>query len=239
MKATTKTRYNIFLHSGDQIKGVDGPIDPSRIHIEDIAHGLSNLCRFSGQCSFYTVAAHSIEVSRWIQDHGGTALEALWGLLHDASEAYITDMPMPVKIFCPQYYVIETAFMKAVCRRFNLPLLQPEIVYRADVARLEIEKVNLFENEIRFPFIKMHPVSAFLHRFSELGGYVRGESFSTGQQDYDNDMMILEVKSERKQARRHSTSRSQIRRWEAQTRATAKAGSSGSRKSARVRKPKV
>ena len=70
------------------------PFDPrpEQICIEDIAHGLSMLCRFSGQCPyFYSVAEHSIYVVHCLPDN-----LQLEGLLHDASEAYLADLPRPV-----------------------------------------------------------------------------------------------------------------------------------------------
>lgn len=70
------------------------------ICIEDIAHHLSNLCRYTGACpSFYSVAQHSVLVSR--QMAGGlpglSATLEMAGLLHDAAEAYFNDLASPVK----------------------------------------------------------------------------------------------------------------------------------------------
>src|SRR5580704_9362466 len=66
---------------------------PEQICIEDIAHGLSMLCRFAGQCRFFfSVAEHSIAVAHLLP-----ANLKLFGLLHDVSEAYLADLPRPVK----------------------------------------------------------------------------------------------------------------------------------------------
>lgn len=62
--------------------------------IEDIAHHLSNICRFTGAGPFYSVAQHSVQVS-WLCR--GSRQFALAGLLHDAAEAYLNDMSSPVK----------------------------------------------------------------------------------------------------------------------------------------------
>ena len=67
--------------------------NPDMIRLDDIAHHLSNTCRFSGACEpYYSVAEHSVLVSRLALD--GYKREAL---LHDAAEAYLWDIPRPAK----------------------------------------------------------------------------------------------------------------------------------------------
>lgn len=63
------------------------------INIYDIAHALSNECRYAGHCSkFYSVAEHSVIISKLCSEEN-----ALTGLLHDGSEAYVKDLPRPIK----------------------------------------------------------------------------------------------------------------------------------------------
>src|SRR5579885_2784587 len=87
------------MRHGDWIQTYCGvafyPLDPrpEEILIEDIAHALSMLCRFTGHVKrFYSVAQHCVYVS-----HRCDPKDALWGLLHDAAEAYLNDISRPVK----------------------------------------------------------------------------------------------------------------------------------------------
>lgn len=94
------------------------PLDPrpEEIHLEDIAHALSMLCRYGGHVrAFYSVAEHSVLVS----ENAAPEL-ALAGLLHDASEAYLADIIRPVKRNLPGYAEIENRLMRAVCQRFGI-----------------------------------------------------------------------------------------------------------------------
>ena len=139
------------------------------ICIEDIATGLANLCRFAGQLPLiYSVAAHSIEVSYWIENNGGTVKEALSGLLHDASEAYCADVPSPYKAKCKDYQRLETKLQKAIAKRFGLEYPFPKIVHQADKAVLFGEKLMQFglPKQMQARNVKQ----LFLNRFKELGG---------------------------------------------------------------------
>lgn len=67
------------------------------IEIRDIAHSLSQLCRYTGHTNmFYSVAQHSMLVADKMP---GTHEEKLVALLHDASEAYTNDLASPLKAF--------------------------------------------------------------------------------------------------------------------------------------------
>lgn len=94
------------------------PLDPNPadVCIEDIAHALSMICRFNGHVrSFYSVAEHSVHVSRIVPPE-----YALAGLLHDASEAYIADVSSPIKATgeMAPYRKAESAVQAAVYNSF-------------------------------------------------------------------------------------------------------------------------
>jgi len=68
------------------------------IDIRDIAHALSQLCRYSGHTSvLYSVAEHSVRVAWYIERRTQNKKMELAGLLHDAEEAYLLDFPSPLK----------------------------------------------------------------------------------------------------------------------------------------------
>lgn len=134
----------IQTHSGIQF----WPLDPRapEIDIKDVAHSLSLQCRFGGHTNtFYSVAEHSVRVSRAVPPE-----HALWGLLHDAAEAYLVDLPRPIKRFSEMgalYREIEEHLMTCVCIRFGLDLTEPPAVKVADVALLMTEKRDLMKME--------------------------------------------------------------------------------------------
>lgn len=109
--------------------------------IEDIAHALALLCRYGGHCKrFYSVAEHSVLVSRMVpKEH------AFAGLMHDATEAYLVDMPRPIKVGFPQYKEMEAKLWLAIAERFGLAPEHPAEVDRADSEALWHEMAALLE----------------------------------------------------------------------------------------------
>jgi hypothetical protein len=106
------------------------PIDPrsDEIFIEDIAHALSMQCRYAGHSlRFYSVAEHSVLLSDVVSPE-----HALWALLHDASEAYLTDVIRPLKPYLTGYKFREKKVMQAVAERFRLKGEMPSEVEQAD-----------------------------------------------------------------------------------------------------------
>jgi 5'-deoxynucleotidase YfbR-like HD superfamily hydrolase len=122
--------------------------NPEQIEIEDIAHSLSLLCRFAGHIrSFHSVAEHSIWVSRNV-----SAESSLSALLHDASEAYLIDLPSPIKKEMPEYLNIENNLMIAISKKLGFQFPFNEEVKKADKMALEYEWENkvLKDNHVSF-----------------------------------------------------------------------------------------
>ncbi|RBP01076.1 hypothetical protein DFR50_15921 [Roseiarcus fermentans] len=114
----------------------------SAFTLDDIAHGLSMVCRFAGQCAkFYSVAEHCVHVSRIVP-----AELALAGLMHDASEAFLGDVSRPLKTLLPQYKAIERRVEAAIFARFGLPFPIPDAVKAADMAMLIAEQHQAMQN---------------------------------------------------------------------------------------------
>lgn len=101
------------------------------IEIEDIAQALSNQCRFGGHCrAFYSVAQHSALVADACRERGGSAAQALTALMHDAGEAYLVDLPHPLKHrspLGPPYKLAEARLEEAIRERFGLAPAGPEL----------------------------------------------------------------------------------------------------------------
>jgi hypothetical protein len=136
------------------------PFDPrpEDVDIEDIAHSLAHQCRFNGHCGmYYSVAEHSLLVASNVAPEF-----ALWGLMHDAAEAYISDIVRPIKarlfVFCgeewgdgePDYSQIrvsESRILRVIARKFGLVWPMPTEVETADLRALATERDNLFDED--------------------------------------------------------------------------------------------
>jgi hypothetical protein len=188
------------------------PLDPraEEMCIEDIAHHLANECRFNGATyCHYSVADHSLRVSKLAEklilnqnvSRGAQVITsareiALWGLLHDASEAYLKDLPRPVK-HAPGlgdiYRRIEQMIMSEVIARFDLMPHEPSVVKDADNILCNTEKRDLTTNstwhpdavvlpETIYPFDACKAEVEFLRRFEALDMARRVERLAVDSQ---------------------------------------------------------
>ena len=154
---------------------------PALVGIGDVAHSLAHQCRFGGHTrNFYSVAQHSVRVSQ-----ACAPKDALWGLLHDASEAYLVDVPAPLKQL-PEFVAYRRAEMRlqsVIMQRFGLSTQQPPSVTAADLQLLTIELQELFDvgpadsvpgTEVWTPAVAEQ---RFLERFRQLtGGQLTGST---------------------------------------------------------------
>lgn len=96
--------------SGERLDLLDP--DPAAISLADLAAGLARTCRFGGQCgAFYSVASHSIHVSNEVGED--PRLQAV-ALFHDAAEAYVGDVPRPLKRSLEGFEAVEADVLAAV-----------------------------------------------------------------------------------------------------------------------------
>ena len=172
---------------GDWIETTTGPFWPSDpragdIDIRAIARGLSHQCRFGGHVKFhYSVAQHSVLCSAMAPPELRLA-----ALLHDASEAYLCDLPTPVKLMLPDYQRLEARVERVICERFGLRWPVPMEVRLIDrrmlvteARQLSMRQAGEWWNGLRYPEpydLTIEPLSPrqaeadFLERFEVLAG---------------------------------------------------------------------
>lgn len=140
---------------------------PNQISLHDIALGLSRESRFNGQTSrFYCVAQHSYLAAELVPEP--FKLEAL---LHDATEAYIKDIPRPLKTLLNDYQEVERRLDLAIREHFGLPLapLSPAVV-EADLILLATERRDLMPNSehISWPCLEgVKPLNMAIEAWTE------------------------------------------------------------------------
>lgn len=141
-------------------------MQPKDVRLEDIAHALSMLCRFGGHCErFYSVAEHSVYVS---QDRRlSTNFVRRKALAHDFSEAYVLDMPRPVKhlSLMSGYRLIEHRVEKVVAAAFGLDSQSDYVRYEvknADDLMLATEAHFLMPDQANGWHLREEPDTTFV-----------------------------------------------------------------------------
>jgi hypothetical protein len=181
---TTQLLPNRDLHRiGDWIQTYSGkcfwPLDPrhEEVELRDIAHALSMKCRYAGHVKrFYSVAEHSVLVSMAVP-----AEFALDALLHDAAEAYSSDIPRPLKKSLTEWDAIEARIFASIAVRFGLTRKTPACVKDIDFAITANERAALMTPCARdwalppaVPGVEIqaldpwHAEQAFLERYYEI-----------------------------------------------------------------------
>ena len=143
---------------------------PEKINIEDIAHSLSMQCRFAGHLpKFYSVAQHSVQCSFMVAPKF-----KLQALLHDASEAYLLDIPSPVKNLIPFYKQAENKLMDMIADKFGFTYPLQEPVEAADKQMLQFEwdyimlRKPLFDNTWDIQWPQNYAKTRFLAEYYKL-----------------------------------------------------------------------
>lgn len=156
----------IMVCSGEYVDPMN--LQPDDLRLEDIAHALAKQCRFSGHTrTFYSVAEHCVRVSLVLHGQSAEAVElSMWGLLHDASEAYLVDLPRPLKHHSgigEAYRAAEEIAEQAIAEKFGLPFPIPDEVKAADAVLLATERRDLLparDDDSAFNWLNEPPLRA-------------------------------------------------------------------------------
>ena len=122
--------------------------DADTICIEDIAHHLSLTHRWRGATGEgMSVAQHSVMVAQMMGRAGYSHLDQLGGLMHDAAEAYLGDVPSPLKAKLPDFKAYELVVQNAICDKFGIPRTPHPSVHLFDVESYRWEARDLLHPE--------------------------------------------------------------------------------------------
>ena len=147
------TKHEVETFTG-QYLNVRAP-SPDRINLEDIAHALGNICRYGGHCRvFYSVAEHAVFVSERVKRQGWSKVLQLAALHHDDSEAYLGDIPRPLKPLLGDPYIELTVQMDdCIVDALDLPFQADEFhhaaITNADDWSVFVEARDLMNSEGR------------------------------------------------------------------------------------------
>jgi hypothetical protein len=139
---------------------------PEDFDIKDIAHALSMNCRYTGHCDrFYSVAEHSWHMSRMAPEG-----QELACLLHDGSEAYITDIASPIKQHLPDYQAMEDRILSRLFAKYGLEYPLHPVVKHLDLTMLSTEAHYLLKSSGNtWDLWKQRKRPAVQHNFKPLG----------------------------------------------------------------------
>lgn len=180
------------MRKGDWMQTASGiqfwPMDPDaeEVRLRDIAKALSNLCRFCGHMpkGFYSVAQHSVLVSLHIEEEAReSGCDSEWirnyaatGLMHDATEAYLSDVVRPIKHHLIGYADIEYQLAYVIGEKYSLSLTRlPGIVKKHDERALITEKRDLLgPSPAPWGFANAAPAEPWPGRFAVAGDSLTG-----------------------------------------------------------------
>lgn len=166
-----------YILTVSKIKFTPAQPNETQMCIEDIAHALSMLCRANGHFqTFYSVAQHSLNCANEAKARGYSKRVQLACLLHDASEAYLSDVTRPVKQFLPEYVKMEDKLQSVVWNKWlgnTLTEEEYQQVFEIDDAILDHEFLFFMDEKIfsgkkeivSSPDFSEHPISEIKQRF--------------------------------------------------------------------------
>ena len=134
-------------------------VDESLLDIKDIAHALSLICRGNGHVQhFYSVAQHSLACAKEAKVRGYEKEIILGCLLHDASEAYLSDVTRPIKQELTYYLEVEDVLQNVIWKHFiqrDLTKEETKLVFEIDDEMLSLELKELLNDEINRNYLKL------------------------------------------------------------------------------------
>ena len=161
---------HVRTRSGQYVNLLDP--DPKTLFIEDIAHALAHTPRFGGHLvTFYSVAQHSFLGSIELHKEGYDPKLVFDFLMHDASEAYLVDIPSPLKAHLPEYKKIEHNMMLVLSKKFGFRYPFDPIIKMQDRHMLQREWDSLMIEDAVEPIKPTAPSIVkiqFLNRFNVL-----------------------------------------------------------------------
>jgi 5'-deoxynucleotidase YfbR-like HD superfamily hydrolase len=138
-KGCIRTNSGLFINVFDPKRDV--------IAIEDIAHALASIPRFGGHLNrHYSVAQHSVMCMMRVK----SLEDKKAALMHDASEAYLGDIPTPIKAKLPEYKTCEHNLMLMIADKFGFEYPLNEVVKEVDARMLQIEWENLVLDNAKY-----------------------------------------------------------------------------------------
>lgn len=165
MRTNFDSPYSIRTYTGKFFDFKD-PLGED-VDIVDIARALSRKPRFNGHMNvFYSVAQHAWSVSHLVSDPN----YAWAGLHHDDSEAYMADVPSPLKRLLPEYKVIEKRVQNTINHVFGLPddAHDHPVVKKADLDALFLERDAMIDNIVRWSMEEQHPGTMMADYFPDF-----------------------------------------------------------------------
>jgi 5'-deoxynucleotidase YfbR-like HD superfamily hydrolase len=148
-----------LMNSGRKIYLEDLSVDD--VHLSDIAHHLTKICRYGGGLSLnhhYSVANHSIALYYYAMDKGLSVDIQRNLLMHDATEAYLGDVNGILKQYLPDYMCIEEVFKQLIWSKYQLsrdPLVE-DTVKQLD-KRILLDEAQAFYRDKYTYFQEQYP----------------------------------------------------------------------------------